>query len=181
MTCRWLVPLVATSLTLMAGCGCPNGDIGDDLPDEPYRCRFVPASLDSYDITGRYEYVDGDRRGAPVIELRADGTGLFQLHGATPQEMDWSVLGNSAGPVEIDRFEENFRYIFAWKTKEDAFSDCSATGSVDGALVCNPENDGEPVNDPGIGTWDEDNFTFLVTDGKALILGEREKALTPVN
>lgn len=170
----------------LSGCGnCP----GDSLPSgelgtETLRCLYTPEALGGHNILGTYQYcidfaTDGSctKAGTPVIRLEAGGGGVFQRHGTSPQKMQWAVLGEGGGPVEIERVDPNFRYVFAWKNLEDAVFDCSPTGSQDPGLVCNPANDGQPTNDPNLNAWQESNFTFKVSSGNILLLGERVKNL----
>lgn len=180
------VSVLAGVLVSLVTSGCCPGETlsGGELASEKLRCLHTPETLGGYGIIGVYQYCDHfetdgtcSRLGTPVIRLDSGGGGVFQSHGVTPQKMQWAVLGDGAGAVEIERADPNFRYVFAWKTLDDSNYDCSPSGSSSGGLICEPANNGKPTNDPKVGVWQSANFTFKVSSGNVLLLGERVKSL----
>lgn len=65
------------------------------VKDEVY---YITTKME-YPITGRYKY---ENKGAPIVELNADGTGIFQLHQMPESNMVWGVECDSEGvPKEL--------------------------------------------------------------------------------
>lgn len=59
-------------------------------------------------ITGRYLY---EKHGEPIIELRQDGTGLFQAHMIAPIAIRWWLKAGANGvPEKITAANGNYRY-----------------------------------------------------------------------
>lgn len=60
------------------------------VKDETY---YITTELE-YNIIGLYKY---EEKGAPIVELNKDGTGIFQLHGMPQKEMKWGIESDAKG------------------------------------------------------------------------------------
>ncbi len=65
------------------------------VKDETY---YITTKLE-YPITGLYKY---ENKGAPIVDLKEGGTGIFQLHGKPETKMIWGVECDAEGvPKEL--------------------------------------------------------------------------------
>ncbi len=65
------------------------------VKDEVY---YITTKME-YPITGLYKY---ENKGAPIVQLNEDGTGIFQLHGMPQKEMKWGIESDAKGvPKEL--------------------------------------------------------------------------------
>lgn len=103
------------------------------------------------EVLGRYEY---EGNGEPIVEINADGTGLFQPHGmpAIPIKVWVDVDGNGMPRREVGT-EQRYRYTLLIQYGE-----------------------GGDGNYPA-GKYDLLGVTMLKDEGKAIILGERIRQL----
>ena len=103
------------------------------------------------EVLGRYEY---EGNGEPIVEINADGTGLFQPHGmpAIPIRVWVDVDGDGVPRREVGT-EQRYRYTLLIQYGE-----------------------GGDGNYPA-GKYDLLGVTMLKDEGKAIILGERIRQL----
>ncbi len=74
------------------------------------------TTIIGYPITGTYLY---DGLEEPIIQLNANGTGVFQYKDLSKKNISWGIESNSNGNP---RFEEGFNsaaYTLWYKTNED--------------------------------------------------------------
>jgi hypothetical protein len=103
------------------------------------------------EVLGRYEY---EGNGEPIVEINADGTGLFQPHGmpAIPMRV-WVDVDADGVPRREVGTEQRYRYTLLIQYGE-----------------------GGDGNYPA-GKYDLLGVTMLKDEGKAIILGERIRSL----
>jgi hypothetical protein len=137
LTCAAFTPLAAVSsdvekIEIMGD----SYTVSKSLPDE---------------IIGKYEY---EGKGEPIVQINADGTGLFQPHGMPPIPIKvWIDVDDSGVPRRQVGTEQRYRYTLLIQY---------GTGG-----------DG---NYPA-GKYDLLGVTMLKDEGKALVLGERIRYL----
>jgi hypothetical protein len=113
--------------------------------------------LDGYDITGTYLY-EGNAR--PVIELRADGSGVFEMHAdrlddGIPVPITWYVGADCDGnPVESIRNEHAIGYFFVVQYHDSSLSHLYTPGE-----------------------FKVQTLTIGITVGEIFLVGERIKKL----
>ena len=103
------------------------------------------------EIIGTYEY---EGKGEPIVQINADGTGLFQPHGMPPIKIEiWIDVDDNGEPRRQVGTEQRYRYTLL--------------------IQYGPGGDG---NYPS-GKYDLMSVTMLKDEGKALVLGERIRYL----
>ena len=103
------------------------------------------------EIIGNYEY---EGKGEPIVQINADGTGLFQPHGMPPIPIKiWIDVDDSGVPRREVGTEQRYRYTLL--------------------IQYGSGGDG---NYPA-GKYDLLGVTMLKDEGKALVLGERIRYL----
>ena len=103
------------------------------------------------EIIGKYEY---EGKGEPIVQINADGTGLFQPHGMPPIPIKvWIDVDDSGVPRRQVGTEQRYRYTLL--------------------IQYGAGGDG---NYPA-GKYDLMGVTMLKDEGKALVLGERIRYL----
>jgi hypothetical protein len=106
-----------------------------------------------YDITGTYKYEGGE----PIVQLNADGSGLFQYHGCIPVPMHWGVEADAnEQPIKVADNERGVWWTLAYRREEAA---CTENGFQ-----------GYPA-----AVWDEVQLNVLFEMNWLSILGERRK------
>jgi hypothetical protein len=103
------------------------------------------------EIIGKYEY---EGKGDPIVQINADGTGLFQPHGMPPVPIKiWIDVDDSGVPRREVGTEQRYRYTLLIQYGE-----------------------GGGGNYPA-GKYDLMGVTMLKDEGKALVFGERIRYL----
>lgn len=103
------------------------------------------------EIIGKYDY---EGKGEPIVQINADGTGLFQPHGMPPIPIKiWIDVDDSGVPRREVGTEQRYRYTLLIQY-----------------------GDGGGGNYPA-GKYDLMGVTMLKDEGKALVLGERIRYL----
>lgn len=103
------------------------------------------------EILGLYRY---EGQGEPIVEIRADGTGVFQPHGmpAIPIRV-WIAVDENGVPRREVGTEQRYRYTLLIQYGEGGGGNYPAGG------------------------YDLLDVTMLKDEGKAMILGERIRSL----
>lgn len=140
--------LLAVVLFAVAPCVATAADVQTiELMGDTYT---VSKTLPD-EIIGTYEY---EGKGEPIVQINADGTGLFQPHGmpAIPIKI-WIDVDDNGVPRRQVGTEQRYRYTLLVQYGE-----------------------GGDGNYPA-GKYDLMGVTMLKDEGKALVLGERIRYL----
>lgn len=140
--------LLALTLAAFAPLSAMSSDVEKiELKGDTYT---VSKSLPD-EIIGRYDY---EGKGEPIVQINADGTGLFQPHGMAPIPIKvWIDVDDSGTPRRQVGTEQRYRYTLLIQYGE-----------------------GGGGNYPA-GNYDLLGVTMLKDEGKALVLGERVRYL----
>lgn len=83
--------------------------------------RYVAKlnELEGHSLLGTFQNID-NAGGHPIVELRGDRTGVFEVHGANkngiPINMNWYVVANCDGtPFVMDKTENGAKYLLAFQ------------------------------------------------------------------
>lgn len=175
-----LALVLAALVVAGTGCGCPTGNVvtlRDEFHEEFGRtaCLAVNQEDIRYPLTGLYQYKDSGKLGAPIIELSSEinqnnfATGRFQLHGVTPQAMQWGIVVNDDG-VPMGKGNENGAYLYlAYNVLEPGTKECTP------GLICNPD-DKTTVSSNVESSWDLAYLSLDFQTKEARIYGERIRA-----
>jgi hypothetical protein len=107
--------------------------------------RYITTSLD-YPITGTYLFQGVE----PIVELNANGTGIYQLHELPKRAMIWGIECNQAGEPKFLKGFDNKAYTLWYQYTTSSESD-------------------EDVD------WKEVEFSIHFNTSKMYIQGERVK------
>lgn len=108
-----------------------------------------------YPIVGTYKY--DSKNGEPIVQLNADGTGLFQLHDMQPTKMVWGIESDAQGKAKKVEGPAGAKYRLWYQIKE--------------------KNKGKGWESGVVDSWDVVEIAISFTNKKAYILGERVKEL----
>lgn len=113
--------------------------------------RYAVSTALPEEILGIYRY---EGKGAPIVQINADGTGLFQPHGmaAIPIKI-WIHIDENGAPHRQVGTEQRYRYTLLIQYGE-----------------------GGDGNYPA-GKYDLIDVTMLKDEGRAIVLGERVRSL----
>ena len=105
-----------------------------------------------YNITGEYLF---EGKKDPIVQLNADGTGLFQLHQMSKTPMVWGIECEMDGTAKKIKADWGFMYRLWYQIKA--------------------KHKGSSWESGEIVAWDVVSFSVHEDDGKIYILGERTK------
>lgn len=105
-----------------------------------------------YPITGDYLF---ESKGDPVVQLNADGTGLFQLHQMSRTPMIWGIECEMDGTPKKVKADWGFMYNLWYQIKAKHKGASWESGEID--------------------AWDVVSFSVHEDENKIYILGERIK------
>jgi len=103
-------------------------------------------------VVGLYKY---EGKKDPIVQLNADGTGLFQLHGMSQTPMEWGMECTADGTPKKNATDFGAVYLLWYQLKAKHKGSSWESGEV--------------------GKWDAVQFSIHNDTGKMYILGEREK------
>ena len=106
-----------------------------------------------YPITGDYLY---ESKGDPIVQLNADGTGLFQNHQMSRTPMVWGIECNMDGTPKKIKADWGFMYNLWYQIKAKHKGPSWESGEID--------------------AWDVVSFSVHTDENKIYILGERIKS-----
>jgi len=118
------------------------------VKDEVY---YITTKMD-YPITGLYNY---ESKGEPIVQLNADGTGLFQLHQMSQTKMVWGIECDAKGVPKELKAAFGPVYRLWYQIKEKHKGKTWESGVVD--------------------EWDIIQLSIHTNERKIYILGERIK------
>jgi len=116
--------------------------------DEVY---YISKSI-GLPITGEYKY---EGKGEPIVQLNADGTGLFQLHGMSATRMIWGIECDASGKAKVQEAAWGGIYRLWYQLKE--------------------KHKGKTWESGVVGKWDIIQFSVHTDTRKMYVLGERIK------
>ena len=108
-----------------------------------------------YPITGEYLF---ESKKDPIVQLNADGTGLFQLHEMSRTPMVWGIECEIDGTPKKIKAAWGFMYNLWYQIKAKHKGASWESGEID--------------------AWDVVSFSVHEDENKIYILGERIKAYT---
>jgi hypothetical protein len=118
-----------------------------------YGVRRIPG----YDIIGTYKYDSADSH--PIMQLNADGTGIFEKHDKIPIKIKWWIWSESTGAVKTVKGEAGQQHTIIVQYLEPQYTSIRGTQTVT-----------TPANE-----YDMMMLTIRYDDKKMYILGERVK------
>jgi hypothetical protein len=111
--------------------------------------RYITTTID-YPITGTYMFQGAE----PIVQLEANGTGIYQLHELPKKAMVWGIECNQSGEPIFKKGFDNAAYTlwyqYTTSTEDDTDKD-----------------------------WKEVEFSIHFNSSKMFIQGERAKDFTP--
>lgn len=179
--------LSSTALFGASSCSgsCPEGSTlrpvqgksleGVKYAEQGYLCLESRPEVVGQPILGTYEYENAAKYGPPRVVLKRGGTGFFQKHGVTPQDMTWGIaLKQNGAPAGVAN-ENGVQLLFFYQLTSEGETECTP------GLICDPANKTiYPRDAPN--DWNVANLTIALKSSeparvqKMWILGEREKA-----
>lgn len=126
------------------------------IPAEVY---YGTRTIPGYNIVGTYIYKDNSDQ-HPIVQLNADGTGIFEKHDKVPVKIKWWIYSDADGTPKMNKGEVGQQHTIIVQYLEPQYVKTS-TGMKE-----------QYAKDE----FDMMQLTIRYDEKKMYILGEREKA-----